>query len=47
MKVPLEYARGTLRLSVGPTTTEEEVDVASSIIVEEVKHELHQNDVNP
>lgn len=42
MKVPLEYARGTLRLSVGPTTTEEEVDVASTIIVEEVKHELQK-----
>lgn len=40
MKIPLEYARGTLRLSVGPTTTEEEVDVASAIIVEEVKNQL-------
>jgi cysteine desulfurase len=42
MKVPLEYARGTLRLSIGPTTTDEEVDVASHIIAKEVKCQLQQ-----
>ncbi len=40
MKVPMEYAKGTLRLSVGPTTTEEEIDTASEIIINEVKEQL-------
>ena len=40
MKVPAEYARGTLRLSVGPNTTQDDVDVASEIIVKEVKRQL-------
>ena len=40
MNVPLEYARGTLRLSVGPSTTEEDIDEASNIIIEEVKAQL-------
>jgi len=42
MHVPLEYARGTLRLSVGPNTTTEEVDTASNIIIEEVKRQLEK-----
>lgn len=35
MKVPHEFARGTLRLSVGPKTTESEIDLAASILVHE------------
>jgi len=33
MGVPEPYARGTLRLSLGPGTTEEEVDAAAEILV--------------
>ena len=40
MNVPLEYANGTLRLSVGPSTTSEEIDTAINIIVKEVKRQL-------
>ena len=40
MAVPMEYARGTLRLSTGPDTTEQEVDDASAIIVKAVKKQL-------
>ncbi len=32
MKVPESFARGTLRLSVGPTTTEKDIDEASEIL---------------
>jgi cysteine desulfurase len=32
MKVPEEFARGTLRLSVGPKTTAQEIEQASEII---------------
>lgn len=39
MKVPLNYARGTLRLSVGPETTAEEVDAAAAIIIREAKRQ--------
>jgi cysteine desulfurase len=37
MRVPLAYARGTLRLSVGRFTTEAEVDEAADLIVAAVK----------
>lgn len=37
MNVSPEYAVGTLRLSVGPDTSAEDVDRAASIIIEEVK----------
>ena len=40
MNVPLEYAIGTLRLSVGPDTTEEDVDFAADVIVKEAKRQL-------
>ena len=40
MKVPEEYARGTLRLSVGPGTTEEEVDGAVDILVGAARKQL-------
>jgi cysteine desulfurase len=40
MNVPPEFAIGTLRLSVGPDVTEEEVDRAGSIIVEEARGQL-------
>jgi cysteine desulfurase len=37
MKVPESFARGTLRLSLGPTTTAKEIDMASEIIAQEVQ----------
>lgn len=37
MNVPMEFARGTLRLSVGPKTTAREIDRAAWIIAETVK----------
>jgi len=37
MRVPLEYAMGTVRFSVGKTTTEAEVDQAAEIVVEAVR----------
>lgn len=37
MKVPLEWARGTLRLSVGRMTTTEEIDKAIEIVTRAVK----------
>ena len=40
MNVPSEFAVGTLRLSVGPDTTEEDVDFAAEVIIEEVKRQL-------
>jgi len=39
MDVPLNFARGTLRLSVGPGTTAEEVDAAAAIIIREAKRQ--------
>lgn len=40
MDVPTEYAKGTLRLSVGPTTTADDVDRAAAIICEEAKRQI-------
>ena len=40
LNVPSEFAVGTLRLSVGPDTTSEEVDHAASIIVKEARRQL-------
>ena len=37
MGVPLDYARGTLRLSVGKSTTAEEVDEAAKLIADAVE----------
>lgn len=37
MKVPIEWARGTLRLSVGRFTTQEEIDRAGEVIVTAVE----------
>jgi cysteine desulfurase len=37
MQVPESFARGTLRLSVGPNTTKSDVDEASEIIAQAVK----------
>jgi cysteine desulfurase len=39
MQVPETFARGTLRLSVGPTTTSDDVDRAAAIIVREAKNQ--------
>ena len=40
LKVKPEYAIGTLRLSVGPDTTEEDVDFAAEVIVNEARMQL-------
>lgn len=40
MNVPTEYAKGTLRLSVGPTTTAQDVDKAAAIICEQAKQQI-------
>ena len=40
MEVPPGYAIGTLRLSVGPDTTKEDVDFASDTIVKEARKQL-------
>lgn len=37
MKIPPELAQATVRLSVGPNTSSEEVDTAAAILVEAVK----------
>ncbi|MDP4978794.1 MAG: cysteine desulfurase NifS, partial [Desulfobacterales bacterium] len=37
MKVPLEWAKGTLRFSVGRMTTTEEIDKAIEIVTRAVK----------
>lgn len=42
MKVPEAYARATVRLSLGPQTTAEEVDRAASILSQEVKKQWSQ-----
>jgi len=43
MDVPTEFAKGTLRLSVGPTTTADDVDRAAAIIAEEAKKQIAMN----
>lgn len=40
MNVPPEFAVGTLRLSVGPNTSPEDVDFAADVIVKEAKRQL-------
>ncbi|KAL3765927.1 hypothetical protein ACHAW5_003895 [Stephanodiscus triporus] len=40
MNVPPEHAVGTLRLSVGPDTTEKDVDFAAEVIIKEAKRQL-------
>mmetsp|Transcript_3444 Transcript_3444/g.7035 ORF Transcript_3444/g.7035 Transcript_3444/m.7035 type:complete len:198 (+) Transcript_3444:25-618(+) len=40
MNVEPEYAIGTLRLSVGPFTTKEDVDMAADVIVKEALRQL-------
>mmetsp|Transcript_6775 Transcript_6775/g.9762 ORF Transcript_6775/g.9762 Transcript_6775/m.9762 type:complete len:546 (-) Transcript_6775:62-1699(-) len=40
MNVPIQYAAGTLRLSVGPSTTCQEIDEAALIIANEAKRQL-------
>lgn len=42
MGVPIEYARGTLRLSLGPGTTARDVTTAASIIADAAKKQLLQ-----
>lgn len=41
INVPPEFAIGTLRLSVGPTTSIEDVDIAADIIVAEAERQLN------
>ena len=38
--MPDEFARGTLRLSVGPHSSSDEIDRASDIIIAEAKKQL-------
>ena len=40
VKTPPEYAIGTLRLSVGPDTTQKDVDRAAKVIINEAKRQL-------
>ena len=40
MDVPPEFAVGTLRLSVGPNTSLEDVDFAADVIVKEATKQL-------
>jgi cysteine desulfurase len=40
MGVPIEYARGTLRLSLGPATTARDVTRAAAIIADAAKKQL-------
>ncbi|KAI2506365.1 Aminotransferase class-V [Fragilaria crotonensis] len=42
MKVPTEYAQGTLRLSIGPSTNPDEIDRAATIIADQVKLERQE-----
>ena len=37
MKVPREYAEGTLHISMGPSMTPSQIDKASQIIAEELR----------
>jgi cysteine desulfurase len=37
MKVPLEFAKGTIRFSTGKFTTEEEIDKTISIVSDAVR----------
>jgi cysteine desulfurase len=45
MNVPDDFARGTLRLSVGPTTTAADIDTASVIISQEAKRQIQTNSI--
>lgn len=44
MKVPIDFAQGTLRLSVGASTTSEEIDQASFIITNEVRKQIRESE---
>ena len=45
MKVPPEFARGTLRLSVGPKTTSEEVSLAAKLIADAAIEQLQTDTI--
>ena len=40
MNVPLDYALGTLRLTIGPHTTPQQIDTAAQILIQEIKYQL-------
>ena len=42
MQVPIEFARGTLRLSLGPTTMPAQIDRAAAILAKAAKLQLPQ-----
>ena len=46
MKIPMEYAMGTLRLSTGKHSTIEEIEKASEILIKKVK-QLSSSDLDP
>jgi cysteine desulfurase len=43
MQVPVAFARGTLRLSLGPKTTADEIDRAAEIIANGVERQREAN----
>ena len=45
--VPLEFAMGTLRLSTGRHTTDEEVHRAAALIIQEAERQWAENDKEP
>lgn len=45
MQVPEELARATLRLSLGPKTTADEVDRAAAILAQEVRRQWEANSI--
>jgi cysteine desulfurase len=47
MKVPIEYARGTIRLSIGPTTTEDDIRKAVSILSTAVRRQWSETTSKP
>ena len=46
MKIPHEFARGTVRLSLGPTTTRDDIDRASVLISDGVRRQWARQQAN-
>ncbi|MGD9819751.1 MAG: cysteine desulfurase NifS, partial [Desulfomonilaceae bacterium] len=44
MKVPVEYAKGALRFSLGKFTTEQEIDHAANVVYQAVNKLRNLND---
>jgi cysteine desulfurase len=41
MKVPLEFAKGTIRFSIGKYTTAKDLEMAASIVIREIQKQNH------